>query len=166
MNRVLRLFIAISLPVEIQCSLNQVSSDLRFRLKNAPVRWVRPDNIHLTLKFLGDVHQANLDAIQQALEVEAQKARTFEITIGGLGVFPNQYNPRVIVIKVQVPPGLIALQRGIESQTDRLGYPHENRPFSPHLTLGRVDRHTTRYSPIQRNPPGLPRLPIGCSTSW
>lgn len=138
---VLRAFIAIDLPPEIQGKLDQAARQLRAGLPEAVVRWVPAKNIHLTLKFLGDVSINNLEYLKHMLDSEAARCPIFEIEVGELGAFPNLRRPRVILVKVTAPAELGALQRGIEDGAARLGYAREERPFSPHLTLGRVSRN-------------------------
>jgi 2'-5' RNA ligase len=140
---VIRAFIAIELSVEIRRSLDQVSSQLRHSLKGAPVRWVPADNIHLTLKFLGNVSVANLDLLKEVVRNDVARHSPFELSVGELGAFPSIHRPRVIVVRVQAPAELGQMQRGLEEQTRRLGYDPEERPFSPHLTLGRVSRNAS-----------------------
>lgn len=140
MKSVIRSFIAIALSNEIQSKLSDVSTELQDRLKGVPVRWVPVANMHLTLKFLGDVSMTNLEILKTVLEKEVSGHTPFEISVGGLGAFPNLRRPRVIWINIQAPAELNAVQYGIETQLLRLGYPAEERPFHPHLTLGRVTR--------------------------
>jgi len=137
---VLRAFIAIELSAEIQRELDRLSSTLRQRLKNTPVRWVPAANIHLTLKFLGNVSLANLDVLQNVLQIEAAHHAPFELHVAGLGAFPSPRRPRVIWVGVQAPAELSQLQRGLEEGVTRAGYAPEERGFTPHLTLGRVSR--------------------------
>lgn len=140
MKSVIRSFIAIALSSEIQTKLSQISTELQSQLKGVPVRWVPVANIHLTLKFLGDVSTANLEMLKTALQGEVTGHNSFEISVGDLGAFPNPRRPRVIWVNIQAPAELFTIQRGIEAQMARLGYPPEERPFHPHLTLGRVAR--------------------------
>ncbi len=140
---VIRAFIAIELSSEIHHRLDQVSKQLKDQLVNMPVRWVPGQNIHLTLKFLGDVSIANLDMLTKILESTVSAHHSFEISAGGLGAFPKIHQPRVIWIGLEVPPELIAIQHSLELETARVGYPREERPFSPHLTLGRVSRNVS-----------------------
>ncbi|HZD55258.1 MAG TPA: RNA 2',3'-cyclic phosphodiesterase [Anaerolineales bacterium] len=137
----IRSFIAIDLPPKIQKRLNNVSDQLQNRLESVPVRWVPVENIHLTLKFLGDVSESNLEVLKDVLRTVVSGHQTFEISIGGLGAFPKAKRPRVIWIGVEAPQNLSAVQHSIEAETTRLGYAPEKRPFSPHLTLGRVSRN-------------------------
>lgn len=140
---VIRAFIAIELPLEIHQRLDQVISQLKGRLGEPTVRWVPAENIHLTLKFLGDVSEANIEMLKKILQAEAAGCAQFEISVGGLGAFPNTHNPRVVWVGVEAPPDLSSLQRAIEAATERLGYMKEERPFSAHLTLGRVSRNVS-----------------------
>lgn len=139
----LRAFIALELPVAIQDAITDRTAKLRTTLARPLVRWVPLHNVHLTLKFLGEVSPANLGNLAQVLKVEAREHAPFTFSVGGLGVFPNPRRPRVIWIGLETPPALVALARGIETICVRLGYDPENRPFSPHLTIGRVNQNTS-----------------------
>ncbi len=138
---VIRAFIAINISPEIKQRLTIISADLQRALRGVPVRWVSVENIHLTLKFLGDVSETNLDLLKKLLKSEAAVHPAFEFSVGELGAFPTMRRPRVIWVNVQAPAELLNLQRGIDHETARLGYAREDRPFSPHLTLGRVSRN-------------------------
>jgi 2'-5' RNA ligase len=137
----IRAFIAIELTKNILTQLSAVQSQLRAALPAGCVRWVRPEGIHLTLKFLGDVPTSQLDAIKAAVEEAAGASPTFSLEAGRLGCFPNLRRPSVVWVGIQEPAGALArLQRAVEATIAPLGYPREKRPFSPHLTLGRVSR--------------------------
>jgi 2'-5' RNA ligase len=138
-----RAFIAVDLSIEVQRGLEGVLGQLQPALHGAPVRWVPPRNMHLTLKFLGDVSPKNLEMIKGILAAEAENHSPFEIQVGELGAFPSIRRPRVVWIGVQAPPALEKLQHEIDLQTARLGYPQEERKFTPHLTLGRVGRNAS-----------------------
>lgn len=140
---VVRAFIAVDLSAEVLGRLEYLSGQLKGRIPGTAVRWVTVKNIHLTLKFLGDVSISNLDILYKILEVEASKQPEFEIRVAGLGAFPSTNRPRVIWVGVEAPGELSGLQRGIETETSRLGYTGEERGYSPHLTLGRVSRTVT-----------------------
>jgi RNA 2',3'-cyclic 3'-phosphodiesterase len=133
----LRAFIAVEIPAAIQQKIHQETASLRKGIDSL-VRWVPPQNMHLTLKFLGDVSPNSLEFIKQMLRTEAENVPCFEMYLAGLGAFPNLKRPRVLYVGIQAPPRLEALARGIESASRRLGYEPEERPFSAHLTLGRV----------------------------
>jgi len=133
----LRAFIAIEIPLGIRQTICNAISDLQKGI-GPLVRWVPVDNMHLTLKFLGDVSPANVNMLTQMMSAEADLFNCFELQLHGLGSFPSPRQPRVIYIGIQAPAALEALQRGIESASRRLGYESEERSFSPHLTIGRV----------------------------
>lgn len=140
---VIRAFIAIDLSLDIQHRLDDVLQNYKSQLVTIPIRWVAASNIHLTLKFLGDVSLSNLNLLTDMLQTEISTHHQFDISVGGSGAFPNNRQPRVIWVGVEAPPELTAIQNGIETTTARLGYAREERAFSPHLTLGRVSRNTT-----------------------
>jgi 2'-5' RNA ligase len=140
---VIRAFIAIDLSAEIQDALEQVSNQLKGQSRGVPVRWVPVKNIHLTLKFLGDISLANLEMLEGILLTEAARFSPFDVSIGKLGAFPSTRRPRVIWVGVEVQPELGQLQRALDEATTRLGYTPEERGFSPHLTLGRISRNAS-----------------------
>ena len=139
----LRAFIALEIPVSIQDAIQQQTAGLRKAANSSLVRWVPAHNLHLTLKFLGDVSTSNLQFVTQMLTREASQHPGFSLQIGRLGSFPNSRRARVIWIGIHAPAELETLQRGIESAAARLGYEAEERSFSPHLTIGRVKQSVT-----------------------
>jgi 2'-5' RNA ligase len=140
---VIRAFIAIDLSSDIQHRLDEVVQNYKNQLPKIPIRWVAASNIHLTLKFLGDVSVSNLNMLTDLIQTEISSHHQFDISVGGAGAFPNNRQPRIIWIGVEAPQELAAIQNGIEATTGRLGYTREERSFSPHLTLGRVSRNAT-----------------------
>jgi len=148
----IRAFIALEIPPALQNIIAQHSAVLQ---KEAPhaVRWVAPVNIHLTLKFLGETSAASLQELVHALAAVTAQQPPFSISVGGFGVFPNPKRPRVLWIGIQAPPELGHLSHAIETACARLGYPAEEKPFNPHLTLGRVreDADQTRLRPALQN---------------
>jgi 2'-5' RNA ligase len=138
----LRAFIAVEVPAAIRQAVCSSTASLRQEIGSL-VRWVPMENMHLTLKFLGDVSPANVDMLSQMLRGEADLFGGFDLQFRGLGSFPSLKRPRVIYIGIQAPAALEALQRGIESAARRLGYESEERGFSPHLTVGRTRQTVT-----------------------
>jgi 2'-5' RNA ligase len=134
----LRAFIAVELSGGLQKAISQVIERLQASAGKSVVRWVPASNVHLALKFLGDIAPTSVGLIEEALKVEAGLNSPFRIEAGGLGAFPNTKRPRVIWLGLDAPPELTSVQRGIDLAMTRLGYESESRPFSPHLTLGRV----------------------------
>lgn len=138
----LRAFIAVEIPAGIRQSVCNATASLRQKIGSL-VRWVPVENMHLTLKFLGDVSPSTVDLLSQMLSAEADLFQCFDLRLSGIGSFPNPKRPRVIYIGIQAPAVLETLQRGIDSASRRLGYESEERAFSPHLTIGRVKQNVT-----------------------
>ena len=107
------------------------------------IRWVAGKNIHLTLKFLGEVDINKIAAISQVIQAESQKIKPFELSVGGAGAFPTLRRPRVVWIGVQAPQVLADLAGAVDRGTQQLGFEGEDRAFSPHLTLGRVSQNAS-----------------------
>ena len=110
------------------------------RERTFPVKWVRPEALHLTLKFLGDVDEAREPSLRAALGQVCNDARPVTLHIEGFGVFPDFRRPRVVWAGVAPDPGLELLQHRVEQAFGPLGFPTEGKPFRPHLTLGRAAR--------------------------
>jgi RNA 2',3'-cyclic 3'-phosphodiesterase len=159
----IRAFIAIELPEHVRQQLDTIEKQIIDRAgasARRAVRWVPASNIHLTLKFLGEVSTGNLQALARMLQAEAAQHHSFELTIKELGAFPNVRRPRVIWIGSHAPNDLSTLQKTVESETHKLGYPVEERPFSPHLTLGRISQ-TARPDEVTQVARALSELTIG-----
>lgn len=156
----LRAFIALEIPISIQAAIHQQTIGLRKSVDPSLLRWVPSENLHLTLKFLGDVSTTNLQFVTQMLTRETEKQPCFSVQFGGLGAFPNPRRPRVIWIGLHAPETLATLYRSLEAAAARLGYSPEEKPFSPHLTIGRV-KQTVSPSGLQRISSALEATHIG-----
>jgi len=133
----IRAFIALDIPTATKSTLGEVIRSLTPQVPGG-VRWVDPGAVHLTLKFLGNVEPAQVDGIVEALRRPAAVS-PFRIWLSGLGVFPNERRPRVLWVGLDGDlASLRELQEEISGEMSGLGFPREARPFSPHLTLGRV----------------------------
>src|SRR4026209_1319227 len=133
----LRAFIAVDLPLEIRQNIQHATSNLR-RDTGSLIRWVEAENMHLTLKFLGDIPSANVEVVTQMIHAQADSFDCFDIHLTGIGSFPSPKWPRVIYIGIHAPAALEAFQRQIKSAARRLGYTAEERASAPHLRIGRV----------------------------
>ncbi len=147
----MRLFVALNLPPAERDRLQRAAGSLR--VAQLPVRWVQADALHLTLKFLGEVPERQVGAIEAALDRVAASVPAFDLELRGLGGFPKLENPRVVWVGVHAPPELGRLASAVEQAMAELGFPREGRPFAPHLTLGRAERDA-RASAFRQ----LPRL--------
>ncbi|MCL0087321.1 RNA 2',3'-cyclic phosphodiesterase [Dehalococcoidia bacterium] len=141
----IRAFIAIELPDQAKCDLSQLLNSIRPGQERA-VKWVNPDSIHLTLKFLGNIPAEKVANIARAIGEAAAVAKPFTVELQGLGAFPSLRSPRVVWVGVGGDVQLIVnLQKRIDQVLIPLGFPTERRQFSPHLTLGRVrDKATSQ----------------------
>lgn len=137
MNQV-RAFIAIDLPPSLQSSIELNLTRLRQALGDELIRWTPPENMHLTLKFLGNVPAAHIGFLKQMTTQAAVQVSPFDLTISGLGSFPNPKRIRVLWAGIHAGSELTRLQRGIEAGAANLGREKDERPFSPHLTVARV----------------------------
>ncbi len=139
----IRTFIAIELPQAILDQLSEIQARFKSVLPGSAVRWVKPDGIHLTLKFLGQTPDDQIELIASSLKAGVAGHHPFAVEVSGAGCFPTVQRPRVIWIGVhedQNAKHLSAVQHAVEASIAPLGYPTEHREFSPHLTLGRVSR--------------------------
>ncbi len=133
----IRSFIAIEIPQVVKVKIEELQRELR--RTDADAKWVRPEGIHLTLKFLGSIPQEDVEKISQAIAPLVSLWEPFEIRIYGMGGFPSSRNPRVLWVGLDRGKGEVhSLQQAIERKLAELSFPPEDRPFSPHLTLGRV----------------------------
>lgn len=131
----MRSFIAIELPGEVKASLAEIQQSLK--KSGADIRWVKTDNIHLTLKFLGDIEEKSIPGIVQALKGACRNHKVFSIDISGIGSFPVKKSPRVLWSGISDNGELMQLQAEIDETMASLGFDPERRTFSPHLTIGR-----------------------------
>jgi 2'-5' RNA ligase len=132
----MRLFVALAISADVRESFASFVNELR-RADSRP-RWVNPENLHVTLKFIGHIADQQLPNIAAALaEVAAPSQITLEFR--GIGFFPNGRRPAVVWAGIQAAPDLAALVKGVEQALAPCGISRETRPFAPHLTLGRFE---------------------------
>ena len=137
-----RSFVAVDLGAPVKTQLGVLQRELKARTPAGAVRWVQPDAIHLTLNFLGDVPEERVSEIVAALQRACGPIALLSFSIAGAGCFPNLRRPNVVWVGVEDPSGALrALQAAVEKALNPLGFPPENRPFKPHLTLGRTQRN-------------------------
>ena len=140
----MRTFVAIELPDEVKRGISQVQEELK--RAGGDAAWTRPEGIHLTLKFLGDVPDAKVPDILDALAV-ARGAGRLRIEVAGAGAFPNVKAPRVLWLGLAGDiDRLSLLQKTVEEEMVRRGFEPEDRKFAPHLTLARIKYLRPRFS--------------------
>lgn len=132
----MRTFIAIDLEAEIKKKLLALIQELE--ATRAAIRWVQPGGLHLTLKFLGEIDEAQAARVKAVLTAAAGHHAAFPLRLEGTGIFPGERNPRILWAGFAAEPKLIALQTELEKALESEGFAREERAFSPHLTLGRV----------------------------
>ncbi|MCX7913296.1 MAG: RNA 2',3'-cyclic phosphodiesterase [Thermodesulfovibrionales bacterium] len=132
----MRCFIAVDLPQEIKTEVERVVGAMSLLSKE--IKWVPSENIHITIKFLGEIKESIIPKIEQRLNEVCRRHRPFNIKIKGAGAFPNEKKPNVLWIGIDKSDTLINLYQDIESSLLNLGFNKETREFSPHLTIGRV----------------------------
>jgi len=134
-----RVFIAIELPSFVRKSLSNHINRLRNALPDVHASWSREENLHLTLKFLGDTPVAKIEALSQAAQRTAVSFQPFDLIVGRCGAFPPRGQPRVLWIGIDDPTGELAkLHRALEDECAKAGFAREERPFHPHLTIARL----------------------------
>ena len=144
----IRSFIAIEIPQQLQTRIGELQKELK--RSEADVRWVRPENIHLTLKFLGTVSRESPEKIAEAIAPLVAAWKPFDLRIQGLGCFPSTRNPRVLWVGIERgKEEVCSLQKAIENKSAEAAIPEEIRPFQPHLTLGRVHSPKGKYGLTQ-----------------
>jgi 2'-5' RNA ligase len=130
----MRAFIAIDLPETLHDAL--ADAQQRFRSAANDARWTRPEGIHLTLKFLGEISDAQARQVVEAL-AQIGPFDPFSVEVKGFGFFPQPQRPRVFWAGVIAPPALKELAANVEGRMEKIGFAREDRAYSPHLTLAR-----------------------------
>jgi len=146
-----RAFVALELDARLRESIGELQARLRPRLGG--IRLVRPEGIHLTLRFLGDTAPAQVEALRPPLAAAAAACPAAAARVAGLGMFPERGSPRVLWLGLDVPPTVFDLQRACERAARAAGFEREERPFKAHLTLGRWRDRAPR--------PDLPAADLG-----
>ena len=133
----IRAFFAIELPGNVKDEIGRLQESLK--KTGADVKWVRPQGVHLTLKFLGQVAEEVIDPLAEAVSRTVASFPALELQLSQAGVFPGQKRPRVAWVGLDGDlAGLASLQKAVEERAAEFGFAMEKRPFNPHLTLGRV----------------------------
>jgi 2'-5' RNA ligase len=134
----MRIFIAVNITEAERERLAAASRPLREA--GYPIRWVTAENVHLTLKFLGEVSEDRVAEVCVGVDGAADGVDAFEMRVGGFGAFPNPRRPNVIWSGIEPSPTLGELQERVEAELSSIGFPREDRKFRPHLTIGRAKK--------------------------
>ena len=131
-----RAFLAIPLPRQLQEAIRVIQSELQASIAEA--RWTRPENLHLTLHFFGEIEQETLEKLKVSVLSVKGCQRPFQVEVKGLGAFPDPYRPRVIWLGLEPRDQIEQLHRATEQCLSHAGLTTDSRPYSPHLTIGRL----------------------------
>jgi 2'-5' RNA ligase len=154
----MRTFIAIEIPTEIKSALTALQTDLR--RAGADVSWTKPENMHLTLNFLGEVDERRIGEIEKACVSSSAEFQPFTLSLNGTGVFPNARQPRILWAGVAGEiEKAVEMRRRLEERLALIGFEPEEKDFRPHLTIGRVkSNRKTRELLALADAHGLPAL--------
>lgn len=156
----MRLFTGISIAPDVLANLAKLLDSLR---TTAPVKWSPAENLHITMKFIGEWPGERLDDVIDALEGIAV-GPPIEISINGLGWFPNPHSPRMLVAVVHAPESLRRLAHAIDETTHGLGLPMETKAYSAHVTLARI-KNSEGLFPLKQAIAALPTVDFGSFTA-
>lgn len=144
----MRTFIAIELPEEIKDGIAELQEQLKS--SSADVKWVSPQNIHLTLKFLGEIDEKRLEEINKVIHDAVSSKAAFHLSIYFIGAFPKIDSPRVIWLGIDSgDKETKEIAKSMEEELRKIGFPEEDRPFSSHITLGRTRSGLNRQKLVQ-----------------
>jgi len=155
-----RVFCSVELPGELRSRVDERMRRLREEFPEARAAWEKPEKLHITVKFLGDIEPARVEDLSGAAESAAAGVEPFELTIDTPGTFPSHGQPRVLWLRIVDASGrLLLIQRALEAECAAVGFPREPRPFLPHLTLARVrsPRGTRELAAAHRKAPFEPQ---------
>ena len=145
----IRTFIAIEIPAGVKSDISNWQDKLRDIVDG--IKWVKSDNIHITLKFLGNIEEKMIPQLKTAIERSAENVDPFEIEVKGEGCFPNVNRPRIVWVGVDNGKDTLSrIAAKIEIECSKLGFEKENRPYRPHLTIGRVKKFIKNTEELRR----------------
>jgi 2'-5' RNA ligase len=134
-----RLFIGVDISEKARSAVESYISELSGRFSDLPVKWEKPEKLHLTLKFLGNTEEDIIDRVFDIVDRNAKGTDAFELEIAGTGAFPSAKNARILWLGVNEPTGVLKdLVQRIDDDCSKLGFEIENRSFKPHLTIARI----------------------------
>jgi 2'-5' RNA ligase len=136
-----RTFIALEIPTDVRAAVIDYIKQLRDKVPDVSASWSREDNLHLTLKFLGEVPVTRIEDVSAAASAAARASGQFELILAGSGVFPPKGKPSVLWIGLEDPQGgLHNVQQRLEEECDAHGFMRDSRAYHPHLTIARIRR--------------------------
>ncbi|MCI0337288.1 MAG: RNA 2',3'-cyclic phosphodiesterase [Acidobacteria bacterium] len=146
----MRTFIAIEIPAEAKSALTAMQNELR--RAGADVTWTNPDNIHLTLKFLGEIDKKLISEVEKVCLETSAEVPAFTMGIKGIGVFPNARHPRVLWVGLSGEIEILErLQEHLDERLTSIGFDSEEKDFQPHLTVGRIRSNKNLHELLARS---------------
>ncbi|NIR48785.1 RNA 2',3'-cyclic phosphodiesterase [candidate division KSB1 bacterium] len=136
----IRTFIAVEIPDSVRDRIAKVQAELKKHKER--ISWTKPGNIHLTLKFLGNVDEEKIPAISEIIQEVVKDRKPFSLNVREVGAFPNVSRPRVLWVGIDDNPEIVEIADRIDEGLSQIVFPKEKRKFSPHLTIGRVKSRT------------------------
>ncbi len=141
-----RAFLAIPVPVGVRLAVARLQKQLVPLAGN--LRWAHPDTLHLTLHFFGGLAEENLEKIKSSMLSVGLQTEPFQVEIGGLGAFPSSRRPRVVWLGLSPAKPLKDLHASWQQELENIGLPAADKPFSPHLTIGRFRQGAKRLDKL------------------
>ena len=137
----MRTFIAVDIPDDVKKAVGQYIDDIKTEFKG-DVKWVSPDNLHFTIKFLGEVKKSAIDVLRDCIDKTAPEFEKFYINLSDIGFFPSDHRPRIIWLGAHNGADrMLDIFQELETCLEEYGFDREAKTFSPHLTIGRVKKH-------------------------
>ena len=138
----MRTFIAIDFSPEIIRKITEIINYFRSQTPDKAIKWVAPENLHLTVKFLGEVPDNKIEDIKEFIKKSLADKHTFQIEVKGLGMYPNATKPRVIWLGIKGSEPIVEIYKILDSELQKANVQPDKRGFSPHLTIARIRRNT------------------------
>ena len=142
----MRTFIAVDFSPEVIRKINNVITFFKTQTPEKALKWVAPENLHLTVKFLGDVPDNKIEQVKMLINQSLQNVKSFEIGVEGLGMYPNPGSPRVVWLGITCGEPLKEIKKKLDLQLQKADIEPERRSFSPHLTIARVRRNADKQT--------------------
>ena len=162
----MRIFIAVELPAKSREKIDTIINYFKTQLPNQSLKWVGAENLHLTIKFIGEIPEEALSKVKIIIDDVLAQQPEFSISIEGLGMFPNLNNPQVIWLGIIGGDPLVSIHHQLNQSLAQIGVKPDHRPLSPHLTIARVRQGVDRFtlSTIGNSLPGFKVDSLGSFT--
>ncbi len=140
----MRTFIAVNFPKDLLVRIDEITHFFKKKTPDRALKWVDINNLHLTVKFIGEINENKIGQVKDVLTQSLSAQNAFNIEVSGLGMYPNQHNPRVVWLGISGEEPLIKIHKDLNRQLTAVNISPEKRPFSGHLTIARVRRNTDK----------------------